>query len=83
MGLITHPRMGLIIIVPCISGHIFHVTNIYGPAATADKPGFINWLYNFDTSGIEDWLLLGDFNLIHAPEKEAVEMLMKCFFSKT
>jgi hypothetical protein len=50
MGLITHPRMGLIIIVPCISGHIFHVTNIYGPAATADKPGFINWLYNFDTS---------------------------------
>jgi hypothetical protein len=51
-----------------LSGHIFHVTNIYGPAATADKPGFINWLYNFDTSGIEDWLLLEDFNLICAPE---------------
>jgi exonuclease III len=46
----------------------FHITNIYGPAATADKLGFISWLYNFDTSGFEDWLLLGDFNLIRSAE---------------
>jgi hypothetical protein len=55
----------------CLSGHIFHVTNIYGAAATADKSSFINWLYNFDTSDIEDWLLFGDFNLIRAPENHS------------
>lgn len=25
---------------------------------------FINWLYNFDTSQIDDWVLAGDLNLI-------------------
>jgi hypothetical protein len=46
---------------------VFHVTNIYGPAATFEKAGFISWLYNFDTSLIGDWLILGDFNLIQTP----------------
>jgi hypothetical protein len=46
---------------------MFHVTNVYGPAAAPDKAGFISWLYNFDTSGIDDWIILGDFNLLRSP----------------
>jgi hypothetical protein len=37
-----------------LSGQVFHVTNIYGPATATNKLGFISWLYNFDTSNIED-----------------------------
>jgi hypothetical protein len=44
------------------------VTNIYGLAASTDKVGFITWLYNFDCSLIDGWLLLGNFNLIRSPE---------------
>jgi hypothetical protein len=50
------------------SGHSFHITNINGPAASSNKAGFISWLYNFDTSSIEDWLILRDFNMIRSPE---------------
>jgi endonuclease/exonuclease/phosphatase family metal-dependent hydrolase len=45
----------------------FHLTNVYGPRDAAGKAGFINWLYNFDTSALDDWILLGDFNLIGSP----------------
>jgi hypothetical protein len=51
-----------------LSCQLFHVTNIYSPAAAADKPSFISWLYNFDTSNIEDWIILGDFNLIRSSD---------------
>jgi hypothetical protein len=51
-----------------LSGRLSHVTNIYGPAASAGKVGFISWLYNFDCSSMDDWLLIGDFNLIRSPE---------------
>jgi hypothetical protein len=27
----------------------FHVTNIYVPADSVEKPTFISWLYNLDT----------------------------------
>lgn len=46
----------------------FHLTNIYGSAAADEKMAFITWLYNFDTDGIEDWILAGDFNLIRSLE---------------
>jgi hypothetical protein len=36
------------------SGQIFHVTNIYGPFAPNENASFISWLYNFDTTNIED-----------------------------
>lgn len=42
----------------------FHVTNIFGPSHLTQKQGFITWLINFDTSGFDDWILGGDFNLI-------------------
>jgi hypothetical protein len=51
-----------------LTGQYFHLTNIYGVTALADKAGFISWLYNFDTSEIEDWLLMGDINLIRFPK---------------
>jgi exonuclease III len=50
------------------TGHLFHVSNIYGPVAASEKACFINWLYNFDTSQIDDWLILGDFNLTRSPD---------------
>jgi hypothetical protein len=49
------------------SGMPFHVTNIYDPLASAEKVAFISWLYNFDTSTIDDWIILGDFNLLRYP----------------
>jgi exonuclease III len=51
-----------------LSGKIFHLTNIYGPCSSVGKVDFVNCLYNFDTSTIEDWILAGDFNLIRSPE---------------
>lgn len=50
-----------------ISGSSFCLTNIYGPCNADEKSAFINWLYNFDTNGIDDWILAGDFNLIRSP----------------
>lgn len=29
---------------------------------------FVNWLYNFDASTFEEWLLAGDFNFIRTPD---------------
>jgi hypothetical protein len=26
-----------------------------------------NWLYNFDSPDLDDWILVGDFNLPHSP----------------
>lgn len=42
-----------------MSNASFHLTNIYGPSAPAEKAGFINWLYNFDVSTFEEWMLVG------------------------
>lgn len=53
------------------SGKVFHHTNVYGSANASEKAYFISWLYNFDTTGIEDWILMGDFNLIRGPENRS------------
>lgn len=45
----------------------FHVTNIYGLASSPKKQGFITWLMNFDTTSFDEWLIVGDFNLIKEP----------------
>jgi hypothetical protein len=42
--------------------------NYYGPSASSEKVAFINWLYNFDYSDLDDWILAGDFNLIRSPD---------------
>ena len=51
-----------------LDNKIIHLTNIYGPASSPQKMGFITWLMNFDTSDFDDWVLGGDFNLIRYPE---------------
>jgi hypothetical protein len=51
-----------------LTGQIFHTANIYGHASSVDKAWFISWLYNFDCSFIDDWLLFGGFNLIRSLE---------------
>lgn len=50
-----------------LSGKVLHLTNIYGPSAADEKVAFISWLYNFNTYGIDDWVLAGDFNLLRSP----------------
>jgi hypothetical protein len=50
------------------SRNYFHLTNIYGPSSAIEKAFFINWLYIFDTSSIDDWILVRDFNLISSPD---------------
>lgn len=52
----------------CLSGKVFHLTNIYDPCDPEGKADFINWLYSFDTNQIDDWVLARDFNLIQSPE---------------
>lgn len=37
-----------------LSGKIFHHTNIYGPPSPTERANIITWLYNFDSSNIED-----------------------------
>jgi exonuclease III len=51
-----------------LTGKSFGLTNIYGPSNGVEKATFINWLYNFDFTDLDDWLLAGDFNLIRSPE---------------
>lgn len=58
------------------------VTNIYGPAHSEQKAGFITWLLNLDTSSFENWVLGGDFNLYRShsdrnkPGGDSVEIYM-------
>jgi exonuclease III len=51
-----------------ISNYVWYITNIYGPTASDDRNSFTNWLLNFDSSPMDYWMILGDFNLIRSPE---------------
>lgn len=51
-----------------LSGNIFYVTNFYGPCHNEDRQEFIDWLLSIDTSSMDHWIILGDFNLIRSPE---------------
>jgi hypothetical protein len=48
------------------SSQEWHLTNIYGPCLAKPKADFINWLYNYDASSFDLWMMLGDFNLIRS-----------------
>lgn len=48
------------------NGSIFHLSNVYGPSAHVEKANFVNWIYNFDVSSFEDWILVDDFNFIRS-----------------
>jgi exonuclease III len=49
-------------------GQEWFLSNIYGPCAAIDKADFINWLYNYDASGFDLWMVVGDFNLMRIPD---------------
>jgi hypothetical protein len=42
------------------------VSNIYGPCVPGPKAEFTNWLYNYDSSNYDLWMLVGDFNLMRS-----------------
>jgi hypothetical protein len=50
------------------SGQQWFLKNVYGPCSAVAKAEFTNWLYNYDASGYDLWMVVGDFNLIRSPE---------------
>lgn len=42
--------------------------NIYGPCRGEERRHFTQWLFELDIPTSQDWMLLGDFNFIRAPE---------------
>jgi hypothetical protein len=50
------------------SGRKWYLTNIYGPAHNEGIQDFFTWLSELDSSNMNLWMILGDFNLIRAPE---------------
>lgn len=43
------------------------LANVYAPCTDEGKQLFLNWFYNFDMDNENDWLWVGDFNLIRRP----------------
>ena len=52
------------------SYHTWTMVNVYGPCSGDARLTFTNWLYNMDIPSSQDWLLVGDFNYIHAPDNQ-------------
>ena len=44
------------------------LVNIYGPCVDPNRMIFTTWLFDLDIPNSEDWLILGDFNFIRAPD---------------
>lgn len=44
------------------------LVNIYGPCTGPNRAIFTSWLLDLDIPNGEDWLLIGDFNYIRAPD---------------
>ena len=50
-----------------ISNQTWFLTNVSGPTIQEDRANFITWLNNLDSSSMDLWMILGDFNLIRSP----------------
>jgi exonuclease III len=50
-----------------ISDDQWVLTNIYATCTPDGKQQFLDWLHNIDIDDEVEWLLVGDFNLIHRP----------------
>ena len=50
-----------------LSARVIYITNIYAPTTTDERDIFLNWLHDVDTSLMEHWIILGDFNLMRSP----------------
>ena len=66
---IHHERFQLTVKLRCkLSDETWFLTNVYGPTIAEERTLFTNWLNNLDTSQMDLWMILGDFNLIRSPE---------------
>ena len=50
------------------SGNSWTLVNIYGPCNNPNRALFTSWFFDLDIPAGDDWLLLGDFNFIRAPD---------------
>ena len=50
------------------SAQTWTLVNVYGPCQGEQRANFIQWLLALDIPSQEDWLFVGDFNFIKAPE---------------
>ena len=50
------------------SNAVWYLTNIYAPCTPEGKIEFLEWFSNIDMPDDEDWIIVGDFNLIKKPE---------------
>ena len=46
------------------SNKAWYLTNIYGPASNKNRGEFITWLADLDSTYMNLWMILGDFNLV-------------------
>jgi hypothetical protein len=51
-----------------LSGEHWILTNIYAPCTSEGKLAFLNWFKNIEMPVEAKWLIVGDFNLLRAPE---------------
>jgi exonuclease III len=50
------------------SSRSWTLANIYGPCTGEERDIFTNWLYDVSIPTGQDWLFLGDFNYMRAPD---------------
>ena len=50
------------------TGNYWMLTNIYAPCTPEGKREFCDWFKNIQMPDEQDWLIVGDFNLMRAPE---------------
>jgi exonuclease III len=51
-----------------LTGEHWILTNIYAPCTHEGKLDFLNWFKNIEMPTETKWLIVGDFNLLRAPE---------------
>ena len=49
-------------------GNYWMLTNVYAPCTAEGKRFFWEWFKNIQMPDEQDWLLVGDFNLMRSPE---------------
>jgi len=50
------------------NGEFWFLANIYGPCSHDGKRDFLRWFKHYNITDTENWLLVGDFNLLRKPE---------------
>ena len=50
------------------NGNYWLLTNVYAPCTAEGKRNFCEWFKNIQIQDEQNWLLVGDFNLIRSPE---------------